>query len=162
MSTSSERNIIIKNWFKEFNEDEDQISLGIDEIDDRFLQLSCGSGFIIFSFGTFGEGNGDIITISSKGNDKFVKDLVKRCNDAAYGDQPHGDSYHSVLRTKYLKNVLMKFSEISKEMAVDSNRSVTFSIAQLHSLLIDECAAITRIFWNWNPDNYQKCCMILM
>lgn len=137
MSTSSERNVIIKKWFKEFNEDEDQISLGIDEIDDGYLQLSCGTGFIIFSFGIASEGS-DVITISSKGNDKFVKDLVKRCNDAAYGDQSQGDTYSSVLKTKYLMNVLMKFSEISKEMALDSNRLVAISIARLQRFLVDE------------------------
>jgi hypothetical protein len=139
MTTPSERKVIIKQWFKEFNEDEDQISLGIDEIQDGYLQLSCGTGFIIFSFGTAGEAN-DLIAISSKGNDKFVKDLVKRCNDAAYGDQSEADSYNSVLKTKYLKNVLTKFAEISKEMAVDSNRSVTIAAALLHGLQIDECS----------------------
>ena len=135
MTTPSERKVIIEQWFKEFNEDEDQISLGIDEIQDGYLQLSCDTGFIIFSFGTAGEAD-DLITISAKGNDKFVKDLVQRCNDAAYGDQSQADSYNSVLKTKYLKSVLTKFAEISKEMAADSNRSVTLATAQLYGLRI--------------------------
>lgn len=125
MASTSDMRKVIKDWYREFNEDEDQISIGIDAIEDGFLRLSCGAGFIIFSFQLDGT-TGNIITISSKGTDKFVNKLVVRCSEAFLQlDETNEVSsglkdFHGLLRS-----VLLKFSEIAKDMAYSSNRSAS-------------------------------------
>jgi hypothetical protein len=116
---------IIDEWFKEFSEDEDQISISIDVIDDGYLQLSCGTGFIFFSFDIDGPVV-QLIEISSNGSDKFVDELATRCNNAFKLDMKHGDTSTTSANVQHidLMSVLQKFSEISKDMAAHSNRLV--------------------------------------
>lgn len=119
MASTSDRCETIENWYRDFNEDEDQISIAIDANEEDFLRLSCGTGFIIFSFQIDGE-TGNVITISSNGTDKFVNALVARCSEAiSQLDQTNQTS------SGLLRSVLLKFSEIAKVMAYSSNRSAS-------------------------------------
>lgn len=125
MGSSMNSRQVIDEWFKEFSEDEDQISISIDVIEDGYLQLSCGTGVIIFSFDVHGSVS-QLIEISSSGSDKFVDELAARCNNAFKLDMKHGDTSTASANVQRvdLVSVLQKFSEISKDMAAHSNRLV--------------------------------------
>ena len=142
MATATDRRKIIDEWFKEFSEDEDQISICIDVIDDGYLQLSCGTGFIIFSFNVDGA-VGQLVEISSNGSDKFVDELAARCNNAFKLDAKQGDMSTLSANVQHidLMGVLLKFSEISKDMAAHSNRFVSSD----RSCLQSDHVALTRI-----------------
>jgi hypothetical protein len=104
---------IIQEWFTQFKDDDDQISLDIDHVDEKSLRLSCGDGLILFTFSDFIK-----VTIASEGNDKFVDILVQRCKEAM-------ERLNLSMSNKggELKNVLMKFSELSKVMAANADDS---------------------------------------
>lgn len=123
MESSNDSRKMIDEWFKEFSEDEDQISISIDVIDDGYLQLSCGTGVIIFSFDVSGPVS-QLLEISSNGSDKFVDELAARCNNAFKLNMKHGDMSTASANVQRidLMSVLQKFSEISKDMAAHSNR----------------------------------------
>ena len=115
---SVSRKAIIDRWFAEFSDDEDQISLSIEEVNEKHLKLSCGMGFIIFSLNT------DRTIISSEGSDKFVNSLVKKCNLFIEKDSSKENSPSTGTPEEELRNALLKFSDISMEMAAESfNRS---------------------------------------
>lgn len=111
---------VIQEWFTQFKDDEEQISLGIDYIDDNTLRLSCGDEIIVFSFG-----DSDKVSIASEGDDKFVNVLVQRCKDAI--EQMNlCISADERIGCIYLKNVLIKFSEITKVMAANADDRYNF------------------------------------
>jgi hypothetical protein len=110
---------IIQEWFTQFKDDEEQISLGIDYIDDNTLRLSCGDEIIVFSFG-----DSDTVSIAAEGDDKFVNVLVQRCKDAI--KQLNLCISADGSNAAHLKDVLIKFSEITKVMAANADDRYNF------------------------------------
>ena len=130
MAVSVSRKAIIDRWFAQFSDDEDQISLRIEEVNEKHLKLSCGMGFIIFSLNT------DRTTISSEGSDKFVNSLVKKCNLSIEKDSSKENSPSTGTPEEELRNALLKFSDISMEMAAESfNRSGVKDVHEKNSFV---------------------------
>lgn len=107
---------VINQWITQFTNDEDQISLDFDQIEDNFLRLSCGDGRIVFSFG-----NSNKISIAAEGDDRFVNILVRNCKDAIQKLDLCTSTDEKNVSPAELKNVLLKFSEISKIMAANAH-----------------------------------------
>lgn len=117
MKLSDEYRNIIGKWFQDFIDDEDQISLEmqIDESKDLpALLLQCGDDTIIITFYDTNDtdNNTSMISIRSDGNDKFVNRLIKKMNEAI--------QINASLNSN-LREMLGKFSEISKGMASDNS-----------------------------------------
>lgn len=116
MVLSTDRKSIIERWYAEFQEDDDQISLNIDEVNEKHLKLSCGAGSIVFSLNT------PKILISSEGSDAFVNSLVLRCKISSNKDHINAsvsEPPNNILQEELCK-VLANFSLISKEMVAES------------------------------------------
>ena len=116
MAVSDGRKAIIEGWYAEFSDDEDQISLSIEEVNEKHLRLSCGVGFITFSLNT------NRILISSEGSDKFVNSLVQKCNLSTEkdGSNEYSPDLSTTTPEEELWNALLKFSGMSKKMAAES------------------------------------------